>query len=90
WQRFRQWAEEIDAAAEKFRQAWQRAQAGLADAEAAAKARRRGEIGDGLRRATANLRQMEELAEKYPGLGDSESLHALRTRVKAVRQAVDP
>ena len=90
WQRFSQWAEEIDAAAEKFRQAWQRAQAGLADAEAAAKARRRGEIGDGLRRATANLRQMEELAEKYPGLGDSDSLHAFRTKVKAVRQALDP
>jgi hypothetical protein len=90
WKRFRQWAEEIDAASERFSQASQRAFAGLADAEAAAKARHRADAGDGLRRATMNLQQMEELAEKYPGLGDSDSLHALRTRIRAIRQSFDP
>lgn len=83
------WIEEIEDAQEKFRAAASHVQSAIIEAQAIAKQGRRQPTADALRRSENWLRRMEELAEKYPALGDDETLKEARDRIKAFRKSLE-
>ncbi len=83
------WIKEIEEALEKYKAASQRVETACTEAAAFAQAGKRTDCTNALRRAENNLRRMEELGDKYPGLGDGDTSKHFRERIKAVRQAIE-
>jgi hypothetical protein len=83
------WVREIRQAMDKFRTAWKNAEQGYNDAVAHARQGRRQNVTDALRRAENNLRRAEELAGKYPGLGDDDSVRELRNQLQSIRKSIE-
>lgn len=87
--RTRLWCEEVRAAEEKFANHLSSMQASLLQANIGIEQRCKRDVTSGLRKAEMHLRRMEELAEKFPALGDQEAVRDMRKQLRVVREAIE-